>query len=126
MLFVFLFLGCALVFAVLSLLEHLRISALRSRLIATTGEVVTVSFDKDGYHPVVVFSLPDGRQVEFWSRTSNARFNEGQRVNVLYPLNQPNEAKVDHPEALGSRCPTLLTLAILSAIIGSSILYVQS
>lgn len=64
----------------------------------TVVELIRSRFsDSVSYYPVVEFSTPNGRQVEFQSNSGSSppSYNQGEQVSVLYEPSNPEAAKIN-------------------------------
>lgn len=75
---------------------------LRARGTAVSGTVTRLEYrrDSDGdgaYYPEVTFTAQDGREFRFMNNSGSnpASFDEGETVGVLYPPENPQDARID-------------------------------
>jgi hypothetical protein len=96
--------------------------------VPTPGEVVGMSELRGRrvmYAPVVRFTGPDGRAVEFTDDTSSSRpaYRVGDRVSVLYPRRDPGDARVASPYKLYASELIFACAGALFAAIGGVLVY---
>lgn len=91
----------------------------------TVMDMISSKGSKGGYtyHPVVDFKTPDGTLIKFTSGVGSnpPEFNKNDRVNVLYPPENPNSAQIDTPVDIWMGPVVLWILAIGFMIAGISI-----
>ena len=99
--------------------------------VPTLGEVAGMS-ERRGrrltYAPVVRFTGPDGRAVEFTDDTSSSRpaYRVGDRVSVLYLRRDPSDARVASPYKLYAPDLIFACFGALFAVIGSVLVYASA
>jgi len=99
--------------------------------VATPGEVVGMSELRGRrvtYAPVVRFTGPDGRPVEFTDDTSSSRpaYRVGDRVSVLYLRRDPSDARVASSYKLYAPEIIFACAGALFAAIGSVLVYASA
>lgn len=94
----------------------------------TRGTVVSVSRRtrrrsgrrRTVYRPTVRFQAEDGRSYTFEGRESGVSFDEGETVDVLYPGDDPEEARLDDLSSLWVQPLVLVVIGLVCLAVGGS------
>jgi hypothetical protein len=90
----------------------------RERLLVADGTVVAVIGQGRSVRPVVAFVTSAGEHLSFTGKAPGS-FASGNRVQVLYPPQNPVAAIVDDRASIRSRALLTTAVALLSAVLGA-------